>query len=141
MLVTFFTFSFSKKCNHLSCIGLPVIGYEIDLGWWQSKHSPPKFLKEISYIDPTTLPQLNPQFALLFCYFNDSKVFEAYLDSFRGDCVILIGPDEKNKIRYCDPQPFQLKDEERWCIHAAWRSKFLEAIVIYRRSTTTVCPQ
>lgn len=43
------------------------------------------------------------------------------------------GPDEKNKNRYCDPQPFQLKESEGWRIHAIWRTKFLEAIVIYRK--------
>jgi hypothetical protein len=118
---------------------LPVIGCEIDHGWWESRYSPPKFLSGISCIEPTTLPELNSKFALLFCYFNDSKAFEAYLDSFTGDCVILVGPDEKNKIRYCDPQPFQLKDSKGWRTHAVWRSKFLEAIVIYKRSTT-FCP-
>ncbi|XP_046449716.1 uncharacterized protein LOC124198094 isoform X1 [Daphnia pulex] len=122
-----------------SSTGLPVIGYEIDQGWWESRYSPPKFLSGISCIEPTTLPELNSKFALLFCYFNDSKAFEAYLDSFTGDCVILVGPDEKNKIRYCDPQPFQLKDSKGWRTHAVWRSKFLEAIVIYKRSTT-FCP-
>ncbi|KAI9563188.1 hypothetical protein GHT06_010646 [Daphnia sinensis] len=116
-----------------SSTGLPVKGYEIDQDWWESRYSPPKFWNAIECINPATIPQLNPQFALLFCYFNNSKAFEAYLDSFTGDCVILVGPDEKNKNRYCDPQPFQLKESECWRIHAVWRTKFLEAIVIYRK--------
>ncbi|XP_057367166.1 uncharacterized protein LOC130688208 [Daphnia carinata] len=117
-----------------SSTSLPVIGYEIDQGWWESRFSPPKFWNEIECIDPAIVPRLNPQFALLFCYFNNLKAFEAYLESYTGDCVILIGPDENNHERYCDPQPFQLKDSECWRIHAIWRTKFLEAIVIYRKS-------
>lgn len=130
----------SKKTSKISTrkrlkfrAGLPIMGYEIDQGWWESKFSPPKFWNEIECINPAIMPRLDPQFALLFCYFNNSKAFEAYLNSFTGDCVILIGPDEKNKNRYCDPQPFQLKESEGWRIHAIWRTKFLEAIVIYRK--------
>lgn len=117
--------------------GLPVIGYEIDRGWWESRYSPPKFLDNIKCVNSTSVPELNPQFALLFCYFNNMKAFEAYLNSFTGDCVILIGPDRNNKNRYCDPQPFQLSDSKHWSTRAVWRSKCLEAIVVYQRSTCT----
>ena len=120
--------------------GLPVMGYEVDQGWWESKYSPPKFWDKITCIDPSSVPHLNPQFALLFCYFNDAKAFQAYLDSFEGDCVILIGPDENNRERYCDPLPFQLKENKSWCACAVWRSKFLEAIVIYRRTSYKTGP-
>lgn len=114
------------------------MGYEVDQGWWESRYCPPKYWDNITCIDPTSVPELNPKFALLFCYFNDSKAFEAYLESYTGDCVILIGPDENNHERYCDPQPFHLSENKSWCTHAVWRSKFLEAIVVYRRSSYTM---
>lgn len=109
------------------------MGYEIDQGWWESKYSPPTFWSDVICIDPKQLPSFEPSFALLFCYFNDVAAFERYLNAFEGNCVVLIGPDETEKERYCDPLPFFLRDHSKWRVHSTWLSKWRDAIVIYER--------
>ena len=116
--------------------GLPVVGLEIDRGWWESKYSPPSFLARVECIDPARPIQLDPQHALLFCYFSNLKAFENYINDFTGRCVVLIGPDNGNTERYCDPQPFHLEGRHPWKVHAVIKNSFTDAIVFYVRDDT-----
>ena len=116
--------------------GLPVIGYEIDSAWWESKYSPPKFLgNNVICISPSELPSLNPNHALLFCYFNNLAAFEIYLQHFTGQFVVLIGPNRQGTGRFCDPEPFYLQNHrsDEWLVHSTWSSLDDDAIVIYKR--------
>ena len=49
------------------------------------------------------IPSLDPESALMFCYFNHMQYFHEYLDAYTGNCIILIGPTDGN--RHCDPEP------------------------------------
>ncbi|ENN70224.1 uncharacterized protein LOC109545681 [Dendroctonus ponderosae] len=87
--------------------GLPVVGYEVNRQWWESKYSIPSFIP-LEYVDSDQLnvDGLIPQdFALMFCYFNDGRAFREYVQRFRGLMIIIIGPDDGSG-RHTDPQPF-----------------------------------
>lgn len=53
----------------------------------------------------------NWNFAVLFCYFNNQKVFNEYVEAYQGKYVIIIGPGE-NTNRYTEPLPHNPKFEE-----------------------------
>lgn len=53
----------------------------------------------------------NWDFAVLFCYFNNQKVFNEYVKAYQGKYVIIIGPAE-NTNRYTEPLPHSPKFEE-----------------------------
>lgn len=112
-----------------------MIGYEIDAGWWDSKYSPPKFLNDVVCIGGSSvIPKLDPNHALLFCYFNNLSAFEIYLEQFSGHYVILIGPSKRGTGRFCDPEPFYLQDHPDWTVQSFWSSSDDDAIVIYQNS-------
>lgn len=76
--------------------------------WWDSKYSSPKFIK-LNYFDyPLQENAFNSNYALLFCYFNNGPAFSAYINNFKGNVVLVIGPG-KGKYRHTDPQPFSAK--------------------------------
>lgn len=82
-----------------------MLGYEVNKEWWDSKYSPPKFIKLNYFNYPLEDACLDPHHALLFCYFNNGPAFRDYVDSFKGNIVIIIGPG-KGKGRHTDPSPF-----------------------------------
>ncbi len=53
------------------------------------------------------IPSLDPESALLFCYFNQLEYFHQYLDQYEGNVVILIGPIDGH--RHCEPEPKYLR--------------------------------
>lgn len=70
--------------------GLPVLGVELDKGWWNSKYAKPKFVPMMFTEKPETGPE-NLDFenaTLMFCYFNNGPAFLDYVSRFKGDCFI-----------------------------------------------------
>lgn len=45
----------------------------------------------------------------MFCYFNHRQAFLDYLNGFKGNCVIIIGPGKNSKGIHTDPKPFEVK--------------------------------
>ncbi|XP_057653712.1 uncharacterized protein LOC130892344 isoform X1 [Diorhabda carinulata] len=84
--------------------GLPVLGYEINREWWESKYSSFKFIK-LNYINQLNEHSLDPNYALLFCYFNNKKSFQDYVNNYKGHLIFIIGPG-CDVPRHTEPQPF-----------------------------------
>ncbi|XP_026828324.1 uncharacterized protein LOC105281611 isoform X2 [Ooceraea biroi] len=71
--------------------GLDVMGIELDGSWWNSKYSPPRFLKNIIFVENKPMNfQVPKRYAMLFCYFNNSAAFCDYVKNYK-DCFLLIG--------------------------------------------------
>ncbi|XP_063907931.1 uncharacterized protein LOC135126069 [Zophobas morio] len=85
--------------------GFPVKGYEVNESWWLSKYSTPQFIKLNFPELPPTPDILEPNYALLFCYFNDGDAFREYIRCYEGDFVFIIGPG-LGAGRHTDPEPF-----------------------------------
>lgn len=61
------------------CVGLSVVGYEVNAEWWSSKYAPPTFIP-LTYADTdadtdAAPPRVPPTHALMCCYFNNGKAF------------------------------------------------------------------
>ncbi|GJQ79172.1 hypothetical protein Trydic_g5421 [Trypoxylus dichotomus] len=84
---------------------MDVLGYEINKGWWTSRYSIPMFI-DLIYCNQESNPELNPKYALLFCYFNDGEAFRKYVRGYRGSLIFIIGPGEGKGI-HTEPQPFK----------------------------------
>ncbi|XP_028131123.1 uncharacterized protein LOC114326869 [Diabrotica virgifera virgifera] len=84
--------------------GLPVLGYEINPEWWESKYSNYKFIN-LHYVDSISEKTLDSNYALLFCYFNDREAFQKYVENYRGNLIFIIGPGDET-CRHTDPEPF-----------------------------------
>lgn len=93
-----------------------IVGLEVDSNWWNSKYSPKPFIP-LKYLNPTQ--KINSafleqtvnhskkgikNFALLFCYFNCKPAFQEYVNSYRGNHIIIIGPG-KNTERFTECSP------------------------------------
>ncbi|CAG9860099.1 unnamed protein product [Phyllotreta striolata] len=94
--------------------GVPVVGYEINKEWWESKYSNPKFIK-LNYVEDNEV-SLNPAYALLFCYFNDKHAFQQYVRNYKGDLVLIIGPG-KGSLKHTEPEPF---NADFGCTKSKW---------------------
>jgi hypothetical protein len=78
-------------------IGVKINGLEIDQKYWNRKK---KFIP-MHFVDgrPVNSQLLldmnstkNWNFSLLFCYFNHRPAFDAYIEAYKGNFVIIIGP-------------------------------------------------
>lgn len=88
------------------------MGIELDSSWWNSKYSPPQFLKNIIFIEKASVNfQLPKRYAMLFCYFNNSTAFRNYIENYKGNLILVIGPAQENNCT-TDPLPFDEKFEE-----------------------------
>lgn len=99
------SFTLTQLKNDFYISGIPVIGYEVNQEWWDSKYSTPQFIKLNYFSTPLGKNSLNADYALLFCYFNNGPAFREYIKYFNGNVVFIIGPG-KGKGRHTDPQPF-----------------------------------
>lgn len=72
----------------------------------------------------------------MFCYFNNREAFNEYVNCYRGNFVIIIGPDE-NTLRYTEPLPldkeFQ-KNENYKLIHLRQFGNASDLIAIYEKN-------
>lgn len=92
--------------------GLDILGIELDSSWWNSKYSPPKFLKNVIFIEnePTNF-SIPKRYAMLFCYFNNSEAFCKYIENYKGNLILVIGPVQGHNC-ITDPLPFDKKFEK-----------------------------
>ncbi|XP_071563677.1 uncharacterized protein [Temnothorax nylanderi] len=93
------------------CSGLDVVGIELDSSWWNSKYSPPQFLKNIIFIENKSNFQVPKRYAMLFCYFNNCAAFCNYIENYKGNLIFVIGPAQGNNCT-TDPLPFDEKFEK-----------------------------
>lgn len=89
-------------------IGIKIRGLEVDKNWWtlHSTHIPLSFVGQDQEVTPQLLLDSslskNWNFALMFCYFNCRAAFNKYVESYKGNWIIIIGPSEKTN-RYTEP--------------------------------------
>ncbi|XP_017886313.1 uncharacterized protein LOC108628730 [Ceratina calcarata] len=90
--------------------GSEVIGVELDRSWWRSKYSPPVFLTDVIFVlgNESNDRFLSGKYALLFCYFNNGAAFRDYIENYKGNLILVIGP-KPGENRWTDPMPFDLK--------------------------------
>lgn len=103
--------------------GVNVIGLELDNSWWKSTYSPKTFI-EIKFTESRiTSVFLNKciqaeanEFALLFCYFNNHEAFLDYVRAYRGNLIIIVGPNSEQHI-VTDPNPLKPNFEtDEWSL-------------------------
>ncbi|KAM7363379.1 uncharacterized protein ACRADG_000313 [Cochliomyia hominivorax] len=98
-------------------INLQVYGLEVDRKWWLSNYAiksfiPLNYIEDVKddYLTGSFLQQCcalnNWNFVLMFCYFNNRSAFLKYLDVYKGNYIIIVGPLEKADI-YTDPLPLE----------------------------------
>lgn len=99
-------------------IGAKVCGLEIDKKYWSRKNP---FIS-LQFVDGQKVDSQvlldscacrNWNFALLFCYFNNRLAFDEYIEVYKGNFVIIIGP-AANTNRYTDPLPFDFQDNNEF---------------------------
>ena len=116
---------------------------EVNATWWESNHATPHFMP-LDYTEanqsriPPKFDGKHEQMALMFCYFNNIKYFKKYLESYDGNCVILIGP--VNGAKHCDPEPLFLDSNpkeipSKWTLVATHnvRDEGEDSVAIYQR--------
>lgn len=103
-----------------------IYGLERDPNWWRSKYAVRSFIP-LNYIEHADL-KLEASFftdccsgslpcALVFCYFNNRKAFQDYLNVFEGKWLIIIGPQPALGI-HTDPNPLQPQlPENQWALY------------------------
>lgn len=112
-----------------------MIGYEVNEEWWDSPYSNPQFIK----LQFPVLPSKNllyPDYALLFCYFNNGPAFQDYVKNYSGVLVFIIGP-AYGSGRHTDPAPFKPDfGEENWeLIDAQEVKNTKDFIAVYLKKT------
>lgn len=66
----------------ITILGLPVVGIEINRQWWESKYSVTPFIP-LRYAEEKIIIDLDPKYALFFCYFNNGAAFREYVKNYR----------------------------------------------------------
>lgn len=110
-------------------------GLELGQSWWTSAHSPVTTLVPRTFlpvgkaagVTAQTLRAAAPttcdDFALLFCYFNDRRAFDAYVRVYWGPIIVVVGPATAECDVVTDPRPLDLATakEDGWRIRARVR--------------------
>ena len=69
--------------------------------------------------DPESVVEVPEKYALLFCYFNNGPVFIKYLQEYKGNIILVIGPS-LGQNRYTNPLPFdQQFAEHGWKLNTS----------------------
>jgi hypothetical protein len=123
-------------------LGVKITGLEVDRNWWSRHKSfiPLKFLEPDQKISPQflldTTMMKNWNFTLLFCYFNNRAAFDEYVECYRGNFIIIIGPAE-NTYRYTEPLPLdkEFRQNENYkLVHLSEFGNNRDLIAIYEKS-------
>jgi hypothetical protein len=119
-------------------IGTKICGLEIDKKYWIRKK---KFIS-LQFIDGRKVNSQvlmdscackNWNFALMFCYFNHRPSFDEYINVYKGNFVIIIGP-AANTNRFTDPLPLDFKDNNDFhIVHVCDFGKNRDVLAIYER--------
>ncbi|KAK3929453.1 Tyrosine-protein phosphatase non-receptor type 7 [Frankliniella fusca] len=108
-----------------SATGLEVKGLEVNRGWWESRYSPPTFLNLVFPDDDRDHQTVEEELqgredaGIMFCYFNDTSAFLAYLGVFRGRALLVAGPGPGRTDAHCHPQPFCASIPAPWTLHSS----------------------
>lgn len=120
-------------------IGVKICGLEIDKKYWSRKNNfiPLQFIDGKNVNSPALLDACgaskNWNFALLFCYFNIRRAFDEYIDVYKGNYVIIIGPAE-NTNRYTEPLPLDFQDNDDFqLVHICDFGDNRDVLAIYER--------
>lgn len=111
-------------------LGLEVRGIERDPNWWTSPYIT-VYIPHI-YQEDALFSQVLEDTAsvIMFCYFNNGPAFKDYMEKFRGNCLIIIGPKAK---RHTNPHPFHPQSDE-WVLKEFKQIKSTDDyIVVYDR--------
>lgn len=113
-------------------LGLQVKGIETDPNWWKSPYIT-LYIPHIYEEDQLCLQVLeDTESVIMFCYFNNGPAFMNYMEQFKGNCLIIIGPKCK---RHTNPHPFHPKFQTaEWVLKECKQIKSTEDyIVVYDR--------
>ncbi|XP_043230020.1 translation initiation factor IF-2-like isoform X2 [Amphibalanus amphitrite] len=114
-----------------ACSGIEVIGYEVDRAWWQGRYGVKPFIEHI-YIDEVKTRHVPAGSVLMTCYFHSWECWNQYLAEFRGDIVIVIGPDTNDHVTF--PEPRHLLSDPRFVLESQRDIAGGDKIVIMRRN-------
>lgn len=109
--------------------------------WWSRRKPfiPLKYVEMTQKITPYTLLDMSLvggwNFALMFCYFNSIEAFNTYVDNYRGNFIIIIGPAE-NTDRYTEPLPCEFEHEDFSMVRCEEFGKNHDLIAYYARNGT-----
>lgn len=90
---------------------MKVIGLEVNRSYWKTykRHIGASFISQIFPGDEEYgIYSSSENYALLFCYFNYREPFDNYVQKYRGNCIIIIGPGP-DRGTHTDPEPFNPK--------------------------------
>lgn len=119
-------------------IGLSVKGLEVDKSWWTSCYSPNYFI-DLNFFEDDNLELEDivgsNDFGLLFCYFNDHEAFNYYVDSFKGNWIVIIGPEDGNG-RYTEPMALRprFNVDTDWKLEANFSLVEGDIVAFYKRA-------
>uniref|UniRef100_T1HMZ2 Uncharacterized protein n=2 Tax=Rhodnius prolixus TaxID=13249 RepID=T1HMZ2_RHOPR len=96
--------------------GIQVISIEVDKIYWSTKSRRYNFC-ELTFPDNEHFNECVtfPKYALLFCYFNNGKAFLEYLANYKGNVLIIIGPNVIGK--YTNPMPYDSNIPSNWKLY------------------------
>ncbi|XP_017472267.1 PREDICTED: uncharacterized protein LOC108363415 [Rhagoletis zephyria] len=128
------------------CLGISVSGIEIDRAWWESKYAIKSFIN-LNYIEDLSNKEniqgdylqkcCNLQswnFALMFCYFNNHSAFLNYLNMYKGNSLLIIGPKVGMGV-FTDPLPLepQLPEGLNWTLKSTLNIGRRDVIAFYTK--------
>lgn len=126
---------------------LQIYGLEVDRQWWLSNYAIKSFIP-LNYIEDVGEVSLSSSFlqqccgtnswnfVLMFCYFNNRSAFLDYLNIFKGNYIIIVGPLEKCDI-YTDPLPLEPNFPEdlsaKWILVKSLPIENNNVLVLYKK--------
>uniref|UniRef100_W8CDA7 Methyltransferase domain-containing protein n=1 Tax=Ceratitis capitata TaxID=7213 RepID=W8CDA7_CERCA len=132
------------------CLGTRVSGIEVDRAWWESKYAVKSFI-ELNYFDDFNKDEISLDkylqkccnlkswnFALMFCYFNNRAAFYNYIEMYKGNILLIIGP--KNGVRiFTEPLPLEphFLDTHHWELKTTLSIGKDDIIALYVRALTS----
>nr|XP_014092394.1 uncharacterized protein LOC106618968 isoform X2 [Bactrocera oleae] len=127
------------------CLGVALNGIEVDRSWWESKYAIKSFIN-INYIDDCKKGENlekylqkccnleNWNFSLMFCYFNNRAAFLNYIEMYKGNILLIIGPKTGVNV-FTEPLPLEprLPEGHRWKLKATLNIGKLDVIAFYTK--------
>lgn len=77
-------------------------------------------------------------FGLLFCYFNNGQAFNNYINNYKGNVIVIIGPTEGQNV-YTEPLPYKpmFSNPNEWNLSSQkYMNNGRDLIAFYKRNNT-----
>ncbi|XP_011182586.1 uncharacterized protein LOC105212364 [Zeugodacus cucurbitae] len=127
------------------CLGVAVNGVEVDRSWWESKYAIKSFIN-LSYFDEFKKEENqdeflqkccnleNWDFALMFCYFNNRSAYLNYIQIYKGNVLVIVGPKTGVKV-FTEPLPLEphFPAGNCWQLKATLNIGKIDVIAFYTR--------